>query len=478
MKRALFFSFLIISIISCVKDEVPPVITSVNLQMNDTLRNIASIRLEATDNTGIHRIELFVNDSLIDQKNEIPYSYELNTLKLKDGDYEIRLFVYDSAGNLTKTESQVVIKNCLLILNAGSLYNDLYSVIVSDAEGNVLKYAPFTKNTVLSIMPEKPFEGEAINFLICRNSSIFSSITGYINVRRGSEYKIDLSYNPGTSKGVKVHLKNDITSFSRIVMSTDRGSYTILSMADTISLPQLIPYTTDHKLLIQVWREEGKFYRIIDINDATEMTVNLSSITSAMEKSTISFSSIGSASYVIQGRAGKEDIYNLYNINTGNLGYLQTSMDLWYPPEYFSVYHTYLSYSQQNSKKFYSNKYSGTIPAGFEFLDADATIVQQAADNFKINLQGIFDCYVMEYSNTDKSVGMVVFSTRTCSSWKLPNPGVLLNIEKFNFSHFSPKSIVMTNFSDVDFNSFYNVSLDAEKQNLIDSHLGSLHISF
>lgn len=61
---------------SCSKeDNIAPVITSVSLKMNDTISNNITIKVEATDNKSTDKLELYANDSLIAEVNEVPFEY-------------------------------------------------------------------------------------------------------------------------------------------------------------------------------------------------------------------------------------------------------------------------------------------------------------------------------------------------------------------------------------------------------------------
>ena len=46
-------------------------------------------------------------------------------------------------------------------------------------------------------------------------------------------------------------------------------------MSDTINLPQTIPYSSGHKLLIQLITDAGNFYNFIQVDNVPEININL-----------------------------------------------------------------------------------------------------------------------------------------------------------------------------------------------------------
>jgi hypothetical protein len=478
MKRY-FLLAMTVFFIACTNDDIPPVVDSFSLDMNDTIRNIFSIDLNATDNSGINRIELYINDTLITEGDRVPFKYSWNTLKVNDGEYSIKLIVFDSEGNKTEKLSEVVVSNCILILKSvlpsGSVYSPYY-LAVSDEEGNMLDTLTFNGATQSKLKPEKEFSGDAVNIIYYR-TGLYPYMSGYIHVKRGSELIIGENPVFDLVKSIRLHFRNDIPSFTGIGISTDRAYYALNKLTDTVSLPQHIPYTPGHKLLLQLLTNEGRYFRIVEINEALdvhEMTINLSSITSVEEHKVITMPAPGYSSCVISGRAKDSDVFNSYLIFSGNSMNLA---DLWYPEEYFFRYTTQIFFTPQGSNKSYVDEYNGSIPTAFVPLGSDIQITNPTASNFSAIYSGSFDIILAEYYNTERTIQMNLFAPSSRNTWKLPDPGVIFNDNRFNLNKYHPEFISINQFESIDYsNSYYDLNTREERLHTFDRHYQNVRI--
>ena len=187
MKKTLFLlSFLILAAIACKKeDNIPPVISSVNLNMNDTIRDNYSVSIEASDNNGVSSIELYANDSLIVKMEQLPFVYQLNTLLMKDGEYLIKVVAYDSEGNKTESSYKVIVQNAVVTFNLGSTFHNAQKFVISDEQGNVIKSGVIQGTGKVSIMPLAPFDKKAINIVMEQLHNEYTYLNGYVHVKRG-----------------------------------------------------------------------------------------------------------------------------------------------------------------------------------------------------------------------------------------------------------------------------------------------------
>jgi hypothetical protein len=460
---------------SCKKeDNIPPVIQSVNLVLNDTIRNDFIIKVEASDNKGTTRLELYANDSLFAKIDTIPFEYRWNTLKMKDGEYLIKAVVYDSEENKTESSTTVVVQNALLTVNLGSVYHTLFPVVVSDEQGNILNSALVQGSGKVTIMPLTPFDNNAINFVYCSTSNGFTNIRGIVHVKRGSEYNMDWQSVSKTVKGIKIHLKNDIGSFSEVLLSSDQALYKISTMADTINLPQSFPYTTGHKLLLQLKTNQGRFYKFITINDIENLTISLSCINSIQAIKSVSFPPIGYVtSYTLLGRINEKDSTIRYYISQGESALNADHFDIYYPAEYFSKYLTDVDFSHNSyDNKIYSNQYQGDLPDSFDPITADFEIVNPNPANFKANITGVFDLYMIEYYNQTHTIELLVSVPVNQKEWKLPDLTTVCNNPQYNFDNFTWEQVSMVNQGSLDWsNRYYDVSIDFEKLNFVEEYV-------
>ena len=227
MKIAIICLTVVSVFASCKKaDNVPPVINSMNISVTDTLRNNFTIKVDASDNKSIGKVEYYIGDSLITSISVPPYDYQLNTLNMKDGSYSFKTIVYDGEGNKMESASSFVVQNVLLSLKTGSISPDPYYIVVSDEKGNILNTTSFSANETRKILPLTPCEEKAINIVYYSKSSDgYIYMTADVHVKRSSELKIQPEPGPYAGSGFKLHLKNDISAFHQLEITTDAFDY-------------------------------------------------------------------------------------------------------------------------------------------------------------------------------------------------------------------------------------------------------------
>jgi hypothetical protein len=474
MKKAIIIVMCLVPLLFYCKkeDNIPPVINSVNIQEGDTLRNNFEIKVDASDNSSVSAIEVYANDSLIIKDTKSPLDFNLNTLSMKDGEYTIKTIVYDAKGNKSESSYKVQIQNVLLTINLGSSISKPFQVVISDEQGNILRSVTLLANGKVKIMPQAAFNNNAINFLTCSTNSGFTGIFAYIHVKRGSEYEIGTPYVAPVVNSFKLHLKNDLGSFSEVRISTDRVSYQIMSMSDTINLPQLMPYSTDHKLLIQLKSETGWFYKFFTIQNIQEVTINLSDINQAESVKTYTLLGEGSASLLLQGTSNDADSINRYYISNNYNEFFANHLDIYYPPEYFSKYHSAVSFTPfppSNPGIHFMNQYRGVIPDSFDPLLADFTFVNESFNNFSANISGAFDFYSINYYDPTLTVELLVEAPVNQKEWKLPDLTTAFGNPAF--VNFAWKSIQLTNMGSLDWtNKFFDVGLNLERLNFYETY--------
>jgi hypothetical protein len=481
MKKVFLLLLTVAIISSCKKtDREPPVITSGSLtEMQDTIRNSVAFNLVAIDNSDIEKIELYVNDSLIASDKTGSFSYNLNTLELNDGTYILKIVVYDQHGNTTTSSKSVVVSNSLLTLKLGELYNNPYMAVVSDESGNKLGTAEMVKNSEIKIMPSAPFSESAINFVYYIDAPGWSPITAYTHVKRGSTYHLDL-FSPGiTAKGVKLHLSyNDTTQISKIQISTDQAYYTLNSLSDTVNLPNTLPYTTGHKMLIQVWATNGVFFHFFTIEDLSSISVDLAIVNIPEAGYTINFSGLGNANCIISGITSNSDVKNHYYISGFNSIPGNSWIDVYVPYDNFTLYNTFLQFTPSGSNKSYIETYRGQIPLNMSLMDASLQLSGTSPADFSATSAGSYDYYIIQYYNSTNTAGLQVFSPAGQNSWKLPDLVTAFGNNKLSYDNFSPVQLTLTNFSQLDWQGkFYDISTDIEQVNLTDPHSQTVFIN-
>lgn len=94
-----------------VVDEILPEVVFITPTQNEAVKGLYNIQLEATDNVGVSKIELFLNESLIKTLFTSPFSFEWDSEEIDDGVSTFKAVVYDNAGNTTFAEISFSVKN-------------------------------------------------------------------------------------------------------------------------------------------------------------------------------------------------------------------------------------------------------------------------------------------------------------------------------------------------------------------------------
>jgi len=92
-----------------------------------TVGRVVSILVNATDELGINRVEIFINDNFILADNTEPYEYLWNTFDDGEGQYEIKAVIYNQDENFI-TDSvnvEVVISNLFIPMDFPDLSNEI-----------------------------------------------------------------------------------------------------------------------------------------------------------------------------------------------------------------------------------------------------------------------------------------------------------------------------------------------------------------
>ena len=81
-------------------DSTAPTVSLTSPAGGQTLSGTVTVQVSAADNVGVTRVELFVDGSLRATSTVAPYSFSLNTRKLKQAGHTMQARAYDAAGNV------------------------------------------------------------------------------------------------------------------------------------------------------------------------------------------------------------------------------------------------------------------------------------------------------------------------------------------------------------------------------------------
>ncbi|WP_298273270.1 Ig-like domain-containing protein [Geobacter sp.] len=83
-----------------VAEAVPPTVTITSPGANSTISGTTSVAINANDNVGVTKVELYVDGNLAGTDTATPYSVSLNTSTLAVGTHTLLAKAYDAAGNV------------------------------------------------------------------------------------------------------------------------------------------------------------------------------------------------------------------------------------------------------------------------------------------------------------------------------------------------------------------------------------------
>ncbi len=92
-------------------DTTVPVISITSPAANATVSGTVNIAASASDNTGVTKVEFYVNGSLKNTDTTSPYTYAWNSTSVADGNYSITTKAFDAAGNSAESAAMVAVKN-------------------------------------------------------------------------------------------------------------------------------------------------------------------------------------------------------------------------------------------------------------------------------------------------------------------------------------------------------------------------------
>lgn len=92
-------------------DSTKPVTTITMPEDLSTIKGTTSIKVDATDNANVAKVEFYVQGVLKATDTSRPYEYSWDTTKVADGTYTISAKAYDEAGNSSMDARSVTVKN-------------------------------------------------------------------------------------------------------------------------------------------------------------------------------------------------------------------------------------------------------------------------------------------------------------------------------------------------------------------------------
>jgi len=94
------------------EDTTPPAVSVSAPAAGASVSGTANITANATDNTGVLKVEFYINGALVSTSTNSPYTYSWNTKTSANGPVNLAVKAYDAAGNATTSDTvQVTVNN-------------------------------------------------------------------------------------------------------------------------------------------------------------------------------------------------------------------------------------------------------------------------------------------------------------------------------------------------------------------------------
>jgi len=93
-------------------DDIPPNVAILSPEEQSYERGTTTVHVDAYDGeTGIEKVEFYLNETLVFTDYDYPYEYMWNTTEYPDGTYMIKIIAYDGVGNVAGHEVIVIVDN-------------------------------------------------------------------------------------------------------------------------------------------------------------------------------------------------------------------------------------------------------------------------------------------------------------------------------------------------------------------------------
>ena len=93
------------------KDTTPPELTIVSPTSGSTVGEIVQIKVQTTDESGILKVDFYIQNSIVLSDTTLPYEYEWNTTTNQDGEYKVKVVSFDTKENFVEIEVSVTVDN-------------------------------------------------------------------------------------------------------------------------------------------------------------------------------------------------------------------------------------------------------------------------------------------------------------------------------------------------------------------------------
>lgn len=429
---------------SCREDEAKPAdtelpnVTVTTSATSDVVWNTVTLKVEATDNSAINRIELKIDNVSVGTATASPFEFEWNTLNTTDGEHTITGIAKDDSGNEKSVEIKVTVRNILLVAdvpddllqtNGETQYQSRGFIFLSDDKGKVIVAQEFQNGDHIELKAPA-FTGSEF-FVTEAQTKYYDGdveLTTTEKISRGTSWILSyMLYNSETSEPVghaDLTFTNNDESYEYEAF-TNYSSWYQYAVSNTAS--ELLNFSPSKLLIVRTNPEtREQTYNLIPSIAVgnTNATIDLSQVTKPMTVETKDLPAGLPYAWIVprglRAADNNTEFYNLSNYNDNEDGTVTTR----YPADAFPAYYS-------------TNELAGDGPISafnrsmkpYDIVPLNATI-DATYSNGKLTVPatGTMDFYVV-YINSGFSQFWTFYGNKSTGEIIVPEiPGILTDL--------------------------------------------------
>lgn len=402
-----------------VKDSEEPQISFQSVEENVNYRGFVEIGLDVTDNSGISKVEVYINDVLVATLTEVPYELSLDTKNYPDGAHAIKAIAYDKEGNKKEVTSNITISNTLLTVivpeDAHIDYDNEVPfprwIFISDMEGKTLGLKKYENGQTLKFKFPDDFKGDQVylNGVTIRKYvyqdgfiSTYANINNFL-VNVGEEVALPSSLGSNVTPPVignvnltinNVPLVDDYWNSNLFFEGSEGRSSSSYRFNNTFDM-EFGLYNSPVNGLYSIALEGGgapkyKLYEnLVEGQSYEEDYNNLPTMTGLFQHE---FTEEGFSLLWLSGLRKAGDITS--NISLG--ANLDKMGKIYYPENLFEEFQTGIMYSGPD--KFYLHSRIGGTVESVEPFEVAYNVINNSVDNYSLAISGLFDAYKLSFN--------------------------------------------------------------------------------
>lgn len=201
-------------------DTEKPVVTIVSpLDITTPLRGIVTVKAEATDQSGIASVQVFIDGTLLVDASSSPAEASWDTKAVAEGSHKIRVIAKDKEGNAEEAEISVTVENIFFMFKIAPNYLvDQYEgwIIVSKEDGTPVGFKKMVNGETLTFLyPDDHNADSKYSFTRLEHSTYPGTLRyivfSYIDVEPGDYSLNEFRFFLGPVIGLHSQRINNIT---------------------------------------------------------------------------------------------------------------------------------------------------------------------------------------------------------------------------------------------------------------------------